>query len=387
LKKIQGISKGKWIRMRGQVRLVIPIFVIVIIFPFYFFGQNVAVDLADWRNNAPRVFLDVLLLGQDPLVYHLKLSEKFGGMDVPEEQTLNNPVDISVDREGIVFVLDSKDNDIKVFQKNGAFIKKLGRGGSGPGEFQQPWTLEIIQGQLYVVDTGNGRVQILDKDGRYLKSYKMPLNYGRGLAFDFMGNIYVNTVGFRSKKIISFHDQRGNLVGEIGELEGQAFEYYDFTSIKVQIRKGQLPDSFKNELLLAIDREGNLWAVHRALNKVRKYSAKGELLTVLKIEAGEFKKIYQTYRKQNEEVENMPATYYSLSYVSDLAIDSKGNLYVLLNEPSQMIVYVISKEGALKKKLLGVDDHITRICISDKNVLYALGYETHFIYKFLLNQE
>ena len=82
----------------------------------------------------------------------------------------------------------------------------------------------------------------------------------------------------------------------------------------------------------------------------------------------------------------MPSSYYPLHYVNDLAVDPKGNLYILLNESSQMVIYVYSKEGDFIGKLIGVNDDISRIVINH-NMLYALGKETHHIYKFELIYE
>lgn len=136
--------------------------------------------------------------------------------------------------------------------------------------------------------------------------------------------------------------------------------------------------------MLVIDNNGNLLAVHRALNKFKKFSPRGELLTEVKIKAVEYRKIYKGFLKKNESEKN-PSIYWALFYVNDLAVDEEGNLYILLNEPSRMIIYVYSNDGEFKAKLLGVEDSIFRIAISPDNILYALSQETHFVYKFALD--
>jgi len=56
-----------------------------------------------------------------PSSTRLKLLAQFGGMDVPEEQILNNPNDIAISEEGFIYILDSNDNDIKSFLSKANF--------------------------------------------------------------------------------------------------------------------------------------------------------------------------------------------------------------------------------------------------------------------------
>jgi WD40 repeat protein len=318
-------------------------------------------------------------------VFSLKLLEKFGGLDVPVEQFFDTPVDLSVDKDGQIYVLDSKDNNIKVFKEDGTFIQTISRGGSGPGEFNRPWIMDIIGNEIYVADCNNGRVQVLTKSGQYQRSFKLPLEFGSGMAFDSKGILYLNTKGFRSSKLISIYDNQGNLLNEIGTIEGDPFDFYDMVQIKNQIKKGKLPDSFKNDLLIIVDHKGDIFAVHRAVNKFKKFSAEGKELAEVKIEAEEYQKIYKAFLQKNKEIEEVPYIFHPLIYVNDLAVDKNGDLYVLLNEPSKMIICVFTNEGKFKGKLLGVEDEISRIAISSDGILYALGRNTHIIYKFLLD--
>ena len=317
----------------------------------------------------------------------LKLLGKFGGMDVHEQQFLNNPVDIAVSKEGEIYILDSRDNDIKVFKKEGTFIKCMGREGSGPGEFKRPWMLGLIEDKIYVADTGNRRIQVLSKNGEYLRSFRVPIDYGQGMTIDSKGNLCLNTQGLKSPKLISVYNNEGNFLKEIGNLEGESIQFYDISRIKNQIRKGEIPDNFKNDILLDFDKTGNLFAVHLALNKFKKLSPEGESICTIEIKAEEYQKIYNAFRKRNDEIADLPFAYYPLAYINDLAVDKQGSLYILLNEPSRMIIYLFSNSGEFKGRLLGVDDAIVRMAISDDNIIYAISSETHFIYKFALNIE
>jgi hypothetical protein len=77
------------------------------------------------------------------------------------------------DRE-FVYVLDRSDHAVRVYEKNGRFLKTYGRRGQGPGEFNTPSGFSIFKGNLYIADSGNVRIQILSRDGDYLSSLKLP---------------------------------------------------------------------------------------------------------------------------------------------------------------------------------------------------------------------
>ncbi len=73
---------------------------------------------------------------------------------------------IAVDRAHRLYVLDYKDQQVRVFDSLGRFVRAIGRNGRGPGEFSQPNGLALdAQDNLVVYDPSNRRVSIFDTTG------------------------------------------------------------------------------------------------------------------------------------------------------------------------------------------------------------------------------
>ena len=79
----------------------------------------------------------------------------------------SDPTGIAV-TDGEVFVADSRNGRIQVFDRNGRFLRAFGKPGSGAGELGRPMNLEWHNGKLYVPEYFNDRIQIFDPGGASL---------------------------------------------------------------------------------------------------------------------------------------------------------------------------------------------------------------------------
>jgi hypothetical protein len=77
--------------------------------------------------------------------------------------------DIHVDANGNIYVLDSGNHRLQVFNKNGNYLRTIGKKGQGPGEFDTPsfMSLDEETGNILLTDRSM-RVQIFDKEGQYI---------------------------------------------------------------------------------------------------------------------------------------------------------------------------------------------------------------------------
>ncbi len=112
----------------------------------------------------------------------LELEEVFS-VEETEDFFVSMPVEIQLDHEGFIYMIDAGPQQIIVFNPDGSVEAKIGRSGSGPGEFTQINNLNIgIDGKLYVYD---GRARTMSvfsnrQDGfQFLTSSTIPLPTAR----------------------------------------------------------------------------------------------------------------------------------------------------------------------------------------------------------------
>jgi sugar lactone lactonase YvrE len=79
--------------------------------------------------------------------------------------------DVAWDAAGDTFISDGYINSrVAKVDKNGDWIKSWGTPGSGPGQFNLPHSIATdAQGNVYVADRGNSRIQVFDGDGKFLR--------------------------------------------------------------------------------------------------------------------------------------------------------------------------------------------------------------------------
>src|SRR5215218_6137629 len=63
---------------------------------------------------------------------------EIGGDDAASSYTFARISGIDVGRRGEIYVLDAGDRMVKVYDPSGQFVRRIGREGSGPGEFRHP---------------------------------------------------------------------------------------------------------------------------------------------------------------------------------------------------------------------------------------------------------
>ena len=79
------------------------------------------------------------------------------------------PQDVAVDNDGNVYVTDTLNNRVEIFDADGNFISTFGKNGDGPGYFTRPKGIAIdSDGHIWVADEVQDRLQVFNREGQLL---------------------------------------------------------------------------------------------------------------------------------------------------------------------------------------------------------------------------
>jgi DNA-binding beta-propeller fold protein YncE len=92
------------------------------------------------------------------------------------------PRSIVIGKDGLLYVTDTGNKRIEVFDQNGTFVRTFGGGGEDPGLFNEPVGLAMAGDQLLVADAWNGRIQRLDRNGTPIASIPIQGWESHGIA-------------------------------------------------------------------------------------------------------------------------------------------------------------------------------------------------------------
>jgi len=89
----------------------------------------------------------------------------------PVDGMFRQVTDMAWDAAGNTYISDGYINSrVAKLDKNGAWLKSWGEPGTGPGQFDTPHNIAVdAQGNVYVADRGNRRIQVFDGDGNFLR--------------------------------------------------------------------------------------------------------------------------------------------------------------------------------------------------------------------------
>jgi DNA-binding beta-propeller fold protein YncE len=111
----------------------------------------------------------------------------------------NRPTNVALAADGLLYITDGYgDARVHVFSADGRRLFSWGSPGSLPGQFNLPHGIAVDRdGQVYVADRENSRIQIFTGDGRFVTEWTdvaRPMQ----VAVDAQDNVFVAEVGWRA---------------------------------------------------------------------------------------------------------------------------------------------------------------------------------------------
>ena len=88
---------------------------------------------------------------------------------VSEPGTFRSPSGVAVDRQGNLYVTDTFNHRVQVFNPRGRFEREFGSHGNGAGQFSRPKGIAVdSEGHVYVADAEFNNFQVFDQEGKVL---------------------------------------------------------------------------------------------------------------------------------------------------------------------------------------------------------------------------
>jgi len=253
------------------------------------------------------------------------------------------PQGIAVDNQGNTYIANGRGinpengtpnynlgNKIEKFSPTGQYIGAIGSGGTGPGQFDEPTTVDFspLTGDLYAGDVYNNRINQFDSQGNFIRSFAngafTPLVPGRfffgpsGVTFDKAGNVYVGD--FNGERILKFTadgQQIGVIGGTVGTAPGQ---FQGVAGVRISPVSGNIfvADQYNNRVQV-LDPNGNPLLAFGSAG-----SAPGQLLQPIGIEVDEYENIYVA-DSINSRVQVFDKNGKFLTAYGEPALDGSGN--------------------------------------------------------------
>lgn len=176
---------------------------------------------------------------------------------------------LRADRQDNLYVLDYGDLKIKHFTADGTFVQALGEGrGQGPGEFSGPSDFTVSNnGDVWVVDTRNGRIVVFDNQGTLAQTINLDTQpYRVSLADN--GN-YFTMFALTSDRLFGKFDEQNNRQLTFGHfLEDQINKAILLDGwIATTQDRGFVYAGHYSGLISAYDADGNLRFLTETLNR------------------------------------------------------------------------------------------------------------------------
>ena len=133
---------------------------------------------------------------------------------------------VAVDKDDNIYVSDNGNHCLYKFNKNGELLERVGKNGSGPGEFDSPLGVAVAGDCVFVCDHDNHRVQVLTRELQPVKQFGSrgsgdgQFNGPESIAVDSEGMLYVADYNHRVQ-VFTRHGEFVYSFGKQGSGQGE----------------------------------------------------------------------------------------------------------------------------------------------------------------------
>jgi DNA-binding beta-propeller fold protein YncE len=217
-------------------------------------------------------------------------------------EPLSKPMDVARIGE-FVYVSDTSNRQIQVFDQSGTAIFKFGENGTEEGQFQFPYGITgDAEGDVYVADLYNGNISIFDSKGKFIKYFeekadeKMITSPGGLRIYD--EQLYVTDIKANKLFVFTLDGEKLMEIGGPGVDEGK----------------------FIAPNAVAVDKDKQVYVTDSGNNRVQVFDQEGKFIKIINgSKDGEGSPLFVNPR--------------------GVAVDSQGVIYIVSNQSHNIYAY------------------------------------------------
>ncbi|MEM7453362.1 MAG: NHL repeat-containing protein [Planctomycetota bacterium] len=181
---------------------------------------------------------------------------EFGGFGHAPGQ-LFGPTFVTAGNDGNFYVSDTGNHRIQVFDNSGNFLFGFGSNGSANGQFKSPNGIAVMDdGTIVVVDRGNDRIQLFDQQGNFLHVFGGsgggPSQFGAPVDVDknALGQL---VIGDQANHRVQIIETSGQFVSQFGQ-QGTGNGQFQFThGVSIQANGNMTVTDYYNHRVQVFD--------------------------------------------------------------------------------------------------------------------------------------
>ena len=274
------------------------------------------------------------------------LSE-WGSFGIVGPGEFSHPQFIAVDNDGNLYITDLGNKRVQKLSSSGEYILDWGQSGKKPGEFHYPSGIAVSDDSVFVADRDLNRIQKFSLDGEFIAQWGTKGTGDGQLLFPNGVSIYDDVV-----YVVDTGNQRIQTFSTSGEF----ISSFGSSGVK--------PGQFLTIVGIDIDYDGNVYVTDKGNSKIEKFSSDGTLI-----------KSYPFYYSN-----------YNFSPES-LVVDPSGKMFVV-NSANDRVLH-LSQDSGLKLNIFDqigplVDsfDIVTDVAIGINGELLVVDSANHTIKSF-----
>jgi DNA-binding beta-propeller fold protein YncE len=281
----QGLTEWDREKLKKTIRILV-ILQLIIWLLFYWMNRNpfhMASQYLPGRTEAPRFLFSI-----------------YGAT---EDDIFEKPMAVTVSGTRI-YVADTENQRIQVYDYNGNLLFKFGKYGTGMGEFRFPYGIAVAKdGRIFVADMYNDNISVFSPSGDFLNYFGSSLDVGNpaGLAID-GDRLYLTDL--RNHRVVILDLDNAEKIFEFGSEGRDEREFRSPNAIAVSNTQIFVSDTandriqvfnklgdyqrtmnqentgrnFLNPRGIGVDPQGVLYVVNNLTHNVFGFSQRGEFL-------------------------------------------------------------------------------------------------------------